>query len=109
MPQDAFAVLLNRKANCVGFANLTAFLLDCVGIKNKFVRGFYLEKGGNRVLIPVPHKWIEIYLSNGVRFFYDPQRQKFSTNYIVTKYDVDFRKVRKFKVLLIEKSKKVLN
>lgn len=109
LPQDKISVLLNRKANCVGYANLASFLLNCVGIKNKFIKGFYLRRENRQTLIPVPHKWIEIHLSNGVRFFYDPQRQRFSSYYIVTRDNVDFKKIRKFKVLLIKKSKEILN
>jgi transglutaminase-like putative cysteine protease len=109
LPQDEIAVLINRRANCVGYANLTAFLLNCVGVKYRFVRGFYLQNGDGQTLTPIPHKWIEIYLSNGDRFFYDPQRQRFSTNYIMARYDVDFTKIRKFKVLVLEKSKRILN
>lgn len=109
LPQDEIAVLINRRANCVGYANLTAFLLNCVGVKNRFVRGFYLQNEDGKTLIPIPHKWIEIYLGNGDRFFYDPQRQQFSTNYIVARDDVDFTKIRKFKILLLEKSKRILN
>ncbi|MFC2155833.1 transglutaminase domain-containing protein [Acidobacteriota bacterium] len=109
LPQDEISVLINRKANCIGFSNLAGFFLDCAGVKNRFVKGFYLMKEKGRVLVPIPHKWIEIQLSRGVHFFYDPQRQKFSANYIVTRDDVDFKKIRKFKALLIKKSKKVLN
>jgi hypothetical protein len=109
LPQDEISVLINRKANCVGFSNLAGFFLDCAGVKNRLVKGFYLMKEKGRVLVPVPHKWVEIHLSKGIRFFYDPQRQKFSANYIVTRDDVDFKKIRKFKVLLIKKSKEVLN
>ncbi|MCI0471145.1 MAG: transglutaminase-like domain-containing protein [Candidatus Aminicenantes bacterium] len=109
LPQDEIAVLINRRANCVGYANLTAFLLNCVGVKNRFARGFYLQNGDGQTLIPIPHKWIEIFLGNGGRFFYDPQRQRFSTNYIVARYDVDFTKIRKFKILLLEKSKRIIN
>lgn len=109
LPQDEISVLINRKANCVGYANLASFLLNCVGIKNKFIRGFYLKRENRQTLVPIPHKWIEIHLSNGVRFFYDPQRQRFSANYIVTRDNVDFKKIKKFKVLLIKKSKEILN
>lgn len=109
LPQDEMSVLMNRKANCVGFSNLARFLLNCVGIKNKFAKGFYLMRENGKTIIPVPHKWIEIHLSNGVRFFYDPQRQRFSAYYIVAKDDVDFRKIRKFTAILIKKSKEVLN
>lgn len=109
LPQDEVSVLINRKANCVGFSNLAGFFLDCAGVKSRFVKGFYLMKEKGRVLVPVPHKWVEIRLSKGFRFFYDPQRQKFSANYIVIRDDVDFKKIRKFKILLIKNSKEVLN
>ncbi len=109
LPQDASTVIINRKANCVGYANLAAFLLDCVGIKNKVARGFYLLEENERLFQPIPHQWIEIELADGLRFFYDPQRQRFSSHYIVTRDDIDFRKIKKFKILLVKKSKRILN
>lgn len=109
LPQDAASVIFNGKATCIGFSNLVSLFLDAAGIKNKFVKGFYLKKGKNNTLIPVPHRWVEIHLPNGVKFFYDPQYQKFSANYIATKDDVDFRQVKKFKVNVIKKSKKFIN
>jgi hypothetical protein len=60
-------------------------------------------------MIPIPHRWVEIHLANGVKFFYDPQYQRFSANYIATKEDVDFKRVKKFKVYVIKKSKKIVN
>ncbi len=107
-PQDTASVLYYRKANCVGFSNVMKFFLDAAGIDNRQVRGFYLEKGKNS-LIPVPHRWIEIRLANGRKFFYDPQFQKFSPDYIATRGDVDFKQVKKFYVRVIEKSKKITN
>lgn len=43
-PQDAASVIRNKKANCIGFSNLVSHLLKAVGIDNKFIKGFYLEK-----------------------------------------------------------------
>lgn len=109
LPQDAASVIFNKKAYCIGFSNVVTVFLDSAGIKNKFVKGFYLKKGNNNTLVPVPHRWVEIHLANGSKFFYDPQYQKFSANYIATKDDVDFKQVKKFKVYVIKKSKKIMN
>ncbi|UCH98306.1 MAG: transglutaminase family protein [Candidatus Aminicenantes bacterium] len=109
LPQDAAAVFLFKRANCVGFANVMKVLLDSAGIKNKLVKGFYLKKGKKNALIPIPHRWVEIHLANGIKFFYDPQYQRFSANYIATRDDVDFKRVKKFKVYVIKKSKKIVN
>ncbi|NIM18166.1 MAG: hypothetical protein GTO45_39695 [Candidatus Aminicenantes bacterium] len=109
LPQDAAAVMINKKATCVGFSNLVKVFLDAAGIENRLVKGFYLKKGKKNIMIPVPHRWVEIRLPNGIKFFYDPQYQKFSANYITTRDDVDFKKVRKFKVTVIKKSKIIIN
>jgi transglutaminase/protease-like cytokinesis protein 3 len=109
LPQDATSVILFKKAKCVGYANVTKVFFDAAGIKSKVVKGFYLKKGKRNTMIPIPHQWVEIHLNNGVKFFYDPQYQKFSVNYIATKDDVDFKRVKKFKVYVIKKSKKILN
>lgn len=113
LPQSAASVLFNKRANCVGFSNFTQVLLNAAGIKNKVVRGFYLEgdpaRRGGKMMTPIPHRWLEITLPNGIRFFYDPQFQKFSANYLTTKEDIDFRQVKKFKVNVIKKSKQFIN
>jgi len=109
LPQDATSVIFNKKAYCTGFSNVVKVFLDSAGIENKFVKGFYLKKGDNNTLIPVPHRWVELLLANGVKFFYDPQYQKFSANYITTRNDVDFKQVKRFKVYVIKKSKKIMN
>jgi transglutaminase-like putative cysteine protease len=113
LPQDAASVILNKKANCKGYSHLVRVLLKAAGIKSKIVRGFYLqkdtEKKKNNTLIPIPHRWMEIYLSNEVKFFYDPQYQRFSFNYLTTRNDINFKQVKKFKVNIIKKSKKIIN
>ncbi len=114
IPQDAFSVFLNRKANCVGYSNFVKLLLDSAGIKNKLVKGFYLKDAEGKTgtmdtMVPVPHRWVEIFLPNGLKFYYDPQYQKFSANYITTKSDIDFKRVRRFKVNVIKKSRKLAN
>ncbi len=109
VPQDATAVLLYNRANCVGYANVMKAFLDAGGIENAPVKGFFLKKGKKNILIPVPHRWVEISLANGVKFFYDPQRQLFSANYLATRSDVDFKRIKKFKVLVINQSKKIIN
>jgi transglutaminase-like putative cysteine protease len=109
LPQDATAVILNKRAKCVGYANAAKVFFDAAGFKTKVVKGFYLEKGKKNTMIPIPHRWVEIHLANRVKFFYDPQYQRFSANYIATKDDVDFKRVKKFKVYVIKKSKKIVN
>ena len=51
LPQEAAAVLLNRQAHCIGYANVAQTLLACVGIASRPVNGFYLREnnaGSNR-------------------------------------------------------------
>jgi transglutaminase/protease-like cytokinesis protein 3 len=109
LPQDATSVILFKRAKCVGYANAAKVFFDAAGIKCKVVKGFYLKKGKKNTMIPIPHRWLEIHLANGVNFFYDPQYQRFSANYIATKDDVDFKRVKKFIVYVIKKSKKIVN
>jgi transglutaminase/protease-like cytokinesis protein 3 len=109
LPQDATAVILNKRARCVGYANAAKVFFDAAGIKCKVVKGFFLKEGKKNTMIPIPHRWVEIRLDNREKFFYDPQYQRFSANYLATKGDVDFRRVKKFKVYIIKKSKKILD
>lgn len=109
LPQDAVAVMLNKKAHCVGYANLTRLLLQAVGVENRLVKGFYLKETAPQTLTPIPHRWLEIRLADGSRFFYDPQRQLFSANYLVTNEGVDFTRVKKFYIHLVKRSKKIVN
>ena len=109
LPQDPTTVLFNGKASCVGYSALFSVLLGAVGIENKFVRGFYLKKNGEKSWIPVPHRWVEVTLANGRRYFYDPQHHTFSSHYVVVKDDIDFTKVKKFRVHLVRKSKVMSN
>ena len=109
LPQDAATILLNGKANCVGYSTLFSTLLEAVGINNKYVRGFYLKQDGDKSWIPIPHRWVEVSLVNGRRYFYDPQHHTFSSQYVVVKDDIDFTKVKKFRVYLVKKSKVILN
>jgi transglutaminase-like putative cysteine protease len=109
LPQDATAVILNKRARCVGYANAAKVFFDAAGIRCKVVKGFFLKEGKKNTMIPIPHRWVEIRLDNMEKFFYDPQYQRFSANYLATKDDVDFRRVKKFKVYVIKKSKKILD
>jgi transglutaminase-like putative cysteine protease len=109
LPQDPTSVLINNRANCVGYANVFSVFLNSAKIKNRIIKGFYLERKNGPSLIPVPHRWLEIELLNGFRFFYDPQYNNFSANYIVVKDDVDFKKIKRFDVVLIKKSKEFVN
>ena len=107
-PQNPEIVILNKKAHCVGFSELTKVFLKGIGINAHFTQGFYLKKK-NGSIIPIPHKWIEIELSNGYLYFYDPQYQKFSSNYVVVDNSVIFTKVKKFKIKLINYTKKIVD
>jgi hypothetical protein len=115
LPQDPLSVIENKRAECKGYSNLAQVLLDAVSIKNTAVKGFFLRNSDRRkpketnILIPIPHRWIEISLPDGAKFFYDPQHQRFSANYLAVKQDVDFKKVKRFKVNLVKKSKKIIN
>lgn len=109
LPQDGRAVILYKRGNCVGFANAVELFLHSASIKTRQVKGFYLRIGKGGKLVPEPHRWVEIILPNGLRFFYDPQYQEFSARYITTRDDVDFKQVRRFKINLLEKSKRILN
>lgn len=108
LPQNPEIVIINKKAHCVGFSELTKVFLRGIGIEARFTQGFYLKKKENN-LIPIPHKWIEIELSNGYLYFYDPQYQKFSSNYVVVDNSVIFTKVKKFKIKLINYTKKIVD
>lgn len=109
LPQDPVSVMVNKKASCIGYCNLFGTLLKAVGVRNRFVKGFYLKKENNTTWIPVPHRWIEIFLSNGYKYFYDPQYQDFSANYILVKDNIQFPRIKKFEVDLIKKSKEIIN
>lgn len=109
--QDAESIIVAKRTDCVGFANLVQVYLDAIGVKNRPVKGFYLKnsKSSGDLLIPIPHRWLEIILPDGKKFFFDPQRQQFSTDYIAIKDSVDFKEVKKFKIKLVKRSKKVVN
>ncbi len=110
LPQDVMSVLVNKRANCIGYANIAGLLLDSVGIKNAITRGFYLKEGeGGKRLTPIPHRWIEISLPNGKKFFYDPQYQNFSANYLAARKDINFNEINKFTVKVIKISKKIVS
>lgn len=109
VPQDGRAVIMYKRGNCVGLANAVELFLDSAGVKSRQVKGFYLRIGNRGKLEPEPHRWVEILLPNGLKFFYDPQYQEFSARYITTRDDVDFKRVRRFKINLLEKSKRILN
>ncbi len=107
--QDAIAVLKRKTANCIGYSNVVHELFNCIGVNNHFVKGFYLKNDDGGMLIPVPHKWVEVTLTNGYRFFYDPQHQTFTSGYILVADDVDFKKIRRFLVKLVKKEVKMIN
>jgi len=109
LPQDPVSVLRRKTANCVGYSNLAHELFNCIGIDNHFVKGFYLKSDESGMMVPVPHRWVELMLTNGYRFFYDPQHQTFTSGYILVAEDVDFKKIRRFLVKLVKKEVKMIN
>jgi hypothetical protein len=108
LPQETAAVLLNRRAYCIGYANVAQTLLACAGIVSRPVNGFYLREN-NSVIEPVPHRWLEIELPGERRVFYDPQYQDFSSRYLVTKKSVVFNRIEKFLGVIVKKSKKIMD
>lgn len=108
LPQETTAVLLNRRAHCIGFANVAQTLLACAGIASRPVNGFYLRENNN-VIEPVPHRWLEIDLPGERRVFYDPQYQDFSSRYLVTDQSVVFNRIERFLGVIVKKNKKIMD
>jgi transglutaminase-like putative cysteine protease len=108
LPQATTAVLLNRQAHCIGYANVAQTLLACAGIASRPVNGFYLREN-NSVIEPVPHRWLEIELPGERRVFYDPQYQDFSSRYLVTDQSVVFNRIEKFLGVVVKKNKKIMD
>ncbi|MCX6556741.1 MAG: transglutaminase-like domain-containing protein [Candidatus Aminicenantes bacterium] len=108
LPQDTVAVLLNRRAHCIGYANVAQTLLACVGIASRPINGFYLREN-DAVIEPVPHRWLEIDLPGDRRVFYDPQYQDFSSRYLVTDQSVVFNRVERFLGVVVRKNKKIMD
>jgi transglutaminase-like putative cysteine protease len=108
LPQETMAVLLNRRAHCIGYANVAQTLLACVGIVSRPVNGFYLREKDN-VIEPVPHRWLEIDLPGERRVFYDPQYQDFAARYLVTDQSVVFNRIERFLGVVVKKSKKIMD
>ena len=107
-PQDSKSVIINKKAHCIGFSNLASEMLNAISIKNKFIKGFYLKKAENNSFQPVPHRWLEVIFDDNGKFFYDPQYQGFSYNYIVINNKIDFKHIRIFKVFAIKIKKRMI-
>ncbi|MCX6554150.1 MAG: transglutaminase-like domain-containing protein [Candidatus Aminicenantes bacterium] len=108
LPQDTVAVLLNRRAHCIGYANVAQTLLACVGIVSRSINGFYLREN-DAVIEPVPHRWLEIDLPGERRVFYDPQYQDFSSRYLVTDPSVVFNRIERFLGVVVRKSNKIMD
>ena len=108
LPQETVAVLLNRRAYCIGYANIAQTLLACAGIVSRPVNGFYLREN-NSLIEPVPHRWLEIDLPGERRVFYDPQYQDFSSRYLVTDQSVAFNRIERFLGVIVKKSKKIMD
>lgn len=108
LPQETTAVLLNRRAHCIGYANVARTLLACAGIASRPVNGFYLREN-SAVIEPVPHRWLEIELPGERRVFYDPQYQDFSSRYLVTDQSVVFNRIERFLGVVVKKSKKIVD
>lgn len=108
LPQEAAAVLAQKKGHCIGYANVAQALLACVGIASRPVNGFFLREQGGRVE-PVPHRWLEIFLPGERRVFYDPQYQDFSSRYLVTNLGVSLENIERFAGVVVRKNKKILD
>jgi transglutaminase-like putative cysteine protease len=108
LPQEVEAVLGQRKAHCIGFANIAQTLLACVGISSRPVNGFYLREKEGRVE-PVPHRWLEIDLPGSRQVFYDPQYQDFSSRYLVINVGLSLERIERFAGVIIKKSKKIVD
>jgi transglutaminase-like putative cysteine protease len=108
LPQGTAAVLQQKKAHCIGYANVAQTLLACVGIASRPVNGFFLREDNRRVE-PVPHRWLEIELPGKGRVFYDPQYQDFSSRYLVTNLGVPLDSIERFQGVIIRKNKKILD
>jgi len=109
-PQDAASVVRNRRASCVGYANLCQVMLKAIGITSRIVEGFYLDRSTRKdILIPQAHLWVEIYIDTNMSIFYDPQYQNFTENYLVLSRDTDFTRIKRFKVKVIQKINKLIN
>lgn len=110
LPRHPAFVVLNKRTDCVGYANLMKVFLDAVSVRSREIRGFYLKAdGAPSSLTPVPHRWLEIELPNNTKFFFDPQYQTFSANYLATRPDIDFKRIKRFKVTVVKRSKKLIN
>jgi transglutaminase-like putative cysteine protease len=108
LPQEAAAVLAQKKGHCIGYANVAQALLACVGIASRPVNGFFLREQDGRVE-PVPHRWLEIFLPGERRVFYDPQYQDFSSRYLVTNLGVSLENIERFAGVVVRKNKKILD
>ena len=108
LPQEAAAVLVQKKAHCIGFTSVAQTLLACVGIVSRPVNGFYLRENNKRVE-PVPHRWLEIELPGKRRVFYDPQYQDFSSRYLVTNLGVPLDRIERFQGVIVRKNKKIVD
>jgi len=108
LSQDTVAVLRNRRAHCIGYANVAQTLLACVGITSRPINGFYLRENAT-VIEPVPHRWLEIDLPGARRVFYDPQYQDFSSRYLVTDQNIVFNRVERFLGVVVRKSNKIMD
>jgi transglutaminase-like putative cysteine protease len=108
LSQETKAVLLNRRAHCIGYANVARTLLACAGIVSRPVNGFYLRES-NSVIEPVPHRWLEVDLPGERRVFYDPQYQDFTSRYLVTDPSVEFDRIERFLGVVVKQSKKIMD
>jgi len=108
LAQETKAVLLERRAHCIGYANVAQTLLACAGIVSRPVNGFYLRENDS-VIEPVPHRWLEVDLPGERRVFYDPQYQDFTSRYLVTDPSVVFNRIERFLGVVVKKSKKIMD
>lgn len=107
--QSPAAVLERGTADCVGMTSLVGAWLDTVGVEHRGVSGFYFQRDAGGEWTPQPHRWLEIRLPDGFAFFFDPQFHMFSPRYLVVRPGVDFRRVRRFRVMKMKLQTKLEN
>ena len=107
--QSPAAVLARQSADCVGMTRLVSAWLNAVGVAHRMVSGFYFRRAEGGGWEPQPHRWLEIRLPDGIAFFFDPQYRIFSPRYLVVRPGVDFRRVRRFKVMRMSLQTKLEN
>lgn len=86
IPETLGAILLQRRADCVGLSLVTQHLFSLLGIQSRFVTGVAYQKDDPAVLHlkgAVLHRWIEVYYPDAGWVFSDPSGK---VNYVEATY-----------------------